>query len=367
MSQYIHNVPMGDSILPIQDMTNEGTNLFLDLILHSVPPTFANPRVVSFKDLKNTRQLPGTYIKAKSEIPGQNLSTAFYTPSPPTMSQYLPTFFTMLDQRRQHVGGAFPSIYGGSGGGSKTKGEYELSRAQALQRLGIVWKMINVFWPAVMQKAVRQLRKNMAEDVKDVQRNGNDFVNVWIRKAEMGGKTGRVESESSEEFPVAWSQIRGILIELLGLGIPQVNDAILHPENVDFMKKVIGLPQLHVQGEDDRRYQLTIINKLLESPPMMDGMPSIPPDPLVGDNDICIMITQAWLISEQGLEAQETNPEGYMNIMLHLQMRMMKQAEDMAVQAAMEAEAQNPNVPGPQGSKAAPQKGPSAGAPAVTQ
>lgn len=364
MSKYIHNVPLGDPGLPIQDMTNEATNLFLDLILHSVPPTFANPDVVNFNALKKTRELPGTYIKARPKIPGQNLDVHFYTPKPPSMSQYLPTFFTMLDARRQHVVGAFPSIYGGPmPSGSKTKGEYEMSRAQALQRLGIIWKMINVFWPSIMKKAVSLTRENMAADVKDVRKQGTDFVNVWVRKTEMGGKVGRVESESSEEFPVAWSQIRGILIELLGLGIPQVNEAILHAENADFLKKVIGLTQLYIPGEDDRRYQLTVIQQLLQSPPMPDGMTTIPPDQ-VADNDVCIQVTQAWLMSEQGQEMKELNPGGYMNVMSHLQMRMAQQQEEMLM-----AQLASQSVPSPQGSKPTPGKNQTAaaGPPAVTQ
>ncbi|HEY6021788.1 MAG TPA: hypothetical protein VIY48_18540, partial [Candidatus Paceibacterota bacterium] len=302
MSRYIHNVPLGDAIIPIQDMTNEATNLFLDLILNSVPPMFVNPDVVNFDKLGSTRQLPGTWIKAKPKIPGQPLDPNFYTPKPPTMSQYLPTFFTMLDARRQHVGGAFPSIYGGAAiSGSKTKGEYDQSRSSALQRLGIVWKMINVFWPKVMELAVRCFRKNMADDVKDVQRSGTDFVNVWIRKSEMSGRVGRVESESSEEFPVAWSQIRGILIELLGLGIPQINEAIINPDNIEFLKKVIGLPELHIAGEDDRTYQLSVIQQLLQSPPM-GAMSSVPPDPNVVDIEVAIAVTQAWIKSDQGQE-----------------------------------------------------------------
>jgi len=362
MSRYIHNIPIGDPELPIQDMTNEATNLFLDLILNSVPPQFVNPDTVNFGKLGNTRQLPGTWIKAKPKIPGTPLDSSFYTPKPPTMSQYLPSFFTMLDARRQHVVGAFPSIYGGPQAAGKTKGEYEQSRAQALQRLGIVWKMINIFWPKIMKLAVNQMRENMADDVKDVQRSGNDFVNVWIRKMEMTGKTGRVESESSEEFPVAWSQIRGILFELLGLGIPQVNEAILNVENIEFLKRVIGIPQLYIQGEDDRTYQLTVIQELIKSAPLMPGFPSIPPDDVVGDNDACIQVTQAWIMSEQGQEAKTMNPEGYANVVAHLQLRLMRQQQELMAQ--MEAESRA--VPSPQGSKPAPQKGPSAGAPAVT-
>lgn len=368
MSKYIHNIPLGDPELPIQDMTNEATNLFLDLILHSVPPTFADPEVVSFKDLKKTRQLPGTYVKARLRIPSDNMDRHFYTPKPPSMSQFLPTFFTMLDARRQHVGGAFPSIYGGPmPTGSKTKGEYEMSRAQALQRLGIVWKMINNFWPKVMEKAVNITREFMSGDVRDVQKQGSDYVNVWIRKTEMSGKIGRVESESSEEFPVAWSQIRGILFELLGLGIPQVNEAILHAENADFLKKVIGLNQLYIPGEDDRRYQLTVIQQLLQSPPMPDGTPTVMPDQIC-DNDVAIMVTQAWLMSEQGQEMKEMNPEGYANVLAHLQMRMIQQQQEM-MEAALMGGGQDPNVPSPQGSKPTPGKNQTAaaGPPAVTQ
>lgn len=87
MSKYIHNIPIGDSIIPLQDMTNEATNLSLDLILHSVPPMIVNPEVVNFEEVGDVRQLPGTWIKGRPKIPNMPLDNYFYQPKAPTFSQ----------------------------------------------------------------------------------------------------------------------------------------------------------------------------------------------------------------------------------------------------------------------------------------
>src|SRR5688572_31601438 len=98
-------------------------------------------------------------------------------------------------------------------GGSDTASEYSMSRAQALQRLQIIYKMISFFWTDVESKAVKGYAKNMKTDEKIVKQQGkNSFVNVWIRKAEMNGEVGQVEPELSEQFPLAWSQKRDIIM-----------------------------------------------------------------------------------------------------------------------------------------------------------
>ena len=79
----------------------------------------------------------------------------------------------------------------------------------------IVYKMISFFWLDLETKAVKCYAKNMVADQKIVKAQGkNSYVNVWIRKAEMTGEVGQVEPELSEQFPLAWSQKRDIIMRL---------------------------------------------------------------------------------------------------------------------------------------------------------
>ena len=337
LSRYIHADPMGKPMLPIQEWKNETTHLTVETVRYTIPQTFADSSVLDFKQYAKAEIRPGVVFPVKGRT-GQNIDSAFFQTRTATLAKEVIDWESLLEKDGQFVVGDFPSIFGGPQSGSKTLGEYQESRSNALNRLGIVWKMLNSWWAQVMGKSVQDYINHLIEDEQFSQKQGDGYINVWIRLSEISGKVGRIEAETSEQFPMSWAQKRGVLLELLGLNKESVDFAVFHPDNVETVQTILGLDDLHIPGEADRLRELYNIAELLRTEPMMDemgqGIPSVMIEEDVDDDVVHIQTCKTWALSEQGREAQVNNPGGYANVIAHLKMHVSHQ-QFLAQQEAM--------------------------------
>lgn len=337
----IHGQPLANSIVPVQEMTNELFQLTIETIRYGIPETFVDSSVLDFQKYREMEVSPGSLYPVKAPA-GGNIGAAFFTNKAAMLSREHKEFADDLQVAGQFVLGTVPSVYGGNTqGGSDTAAEYSMSRAQALQRLQIVYKMISFFWAELETKAVKGFAKNMKTDEKIVKSQGkNSFVNVWIRKAEMTGEVGEVEPELSEQFPLAWSQKRDVIMRLLELNNEAINEALFHPENRHVVAELVGIPEMTVPGDADRTKQLFEIYEMLSGQPQPMGMnpldgtpilqPTIPAEEHVDDHGIHVAVIKEWCVSEIGMDQKMTNPGGYMNVIAHLQMHTgLEQKEQM--------------------------------------
>lgn len=358
-SMLIHADPLGKSLLPVQELINDLVDLVAETIFNGIPENFADPDVLDFKSYGKSRAVPGQVTAAKPR-PGQNLDQSFYTAKPATLSQEVDPFIDKVLQFGQFVSGAFPSIYGGPGEGSETFGEYKESRNQALQRLSITWKVLCSWWRRLYFKSVKSYIANSSNgDDKFVKRSGTGFINVWIKEAELEGKLGDVESETSEQFPVSWEQMGARLLELLDKNNEAINAAIFDPNNVGFVARLLGFRQMHIPGEDDRNKQLMEIAELVKDAPTEmnpdDYQPTVMVEPDVDNHAVHIATLVAWLVSPIGIDCKNTNPQGYQNVVAHLRMHKMAEigagspgAPSSETATTPGAESPGPEVPVPE-------------------
>ena len=366
-SEHIHAEPEGQSIVPLQDMTNELANITLETIEFGIPETFADPSVLDFENYSKSEARPGMVNQAKAPS-GQNLSAGFHDIKAASLSQEVEMFANRLDSTTQFVLGTFPTIYGGSlEGGSGTAREYELSRAQALQRLSGTWTVLKSWWAKVMAKSVKSFAENMQEDEKMVKSIGDSFINVWIKKSQLQGKVGEIEPETSEAFPISWAQKRDVLMQLIQLKDPEVGAILQHPENMSFIAELIGMEDLYIPGDDDRNKQLYEISILIQGQPTVSGIDpmtgqeqyqsTVPVDPEVDNHNTESEICLAWLKNDTGLATKEQNPAAWMNVRAHymehqmvIQQQMMQQYQQQMQMQSMgqqpqEGEMTNPEQP----------------------
>lgn len=319
LSNYIHADPIGKPMAPIQEIRNELTDLALDTFEHSIPETFVDADVLDFTKYGTSTAKPGMKYQVKKPM-GGTIKDSFYSDKPASMSTEMIEYRKTLDQDGQFVLGSFPSIYGGPAtSGSKTAKEYTESRAMALQRLNTTWSMLKHWWAGVMSKAVPLFVEALVEDEKYVMREGNTgFLNVWIRQAELTGKVGRVEPEANEELPASFSQYKQILMELMGMQNDQINAAIFNPANTGNVAKVLGWPDFHIPGQDDRDKQYGEIADMLQG---IDVMPEVGVD----DDMVHIQICRSWCVSPTGIATKKQNSEGYMKVVAHGQAHLENQ------------------------------------------
>lgn len=364
LSNHLHADPLAQPLVPVQDITNELTNLTLETVEFGIPETFYDAETIDAEQYGKSEARPGMLYPAKAR-PTMGLDSSFHTVKTAALSQEVDNFANRITDAGQLVVGAQPTIWGGAlEGAGGTAREVEQSKASALQRLNLTWTMVKMWWAEVMSKSVRSFAVNLKDDEKFVQAKGNTFVNVWIRRAEMTGKVGSIEPDVNEAFPISWAQKRDILMNMINLKNPMVDVVISHPENAGTIASVIGFPELYIPGDDARNKQLYEISQLIMTqptvmPPPMPG-PGMQPGAGQGDDmggppqgnpmqemlqstvpveewephEIEAETCKAWLLSDVGLDAKQNNPGGYMNVVAHMQ------EHDKYVQAAMAAQAQ---------------------------
>jgi len=233
--------------------------------------------------------------------------------------------------------------------------------------------MLLYWWKEVFAKAIPMYIKEMKDDEKQVKKDefGN-FVNIFIRRAELEGKIGSIEIEANENLPITWNQQKDTIMELFKMNNDAIMSLLMTPENVPFIKRATGLDDFVVPDGDDKQKEYEEIQQLINSEPieqppdpmmeqqaMMQGMPppppvrvpSVPADYDVDNHPVAADIDRRWLVSDAGRLCKLENPPGYENVLLHMKMHkdmdMQKQMEEMQKQMMAQGGMMPPPV-GPQ-------------------
>lgn len=363
LSDYLYHDPIGMLLTSIQDITNDLISLTLQTIEHGIPQTFADPGVLNFDTYRTMETVPGAIYPATPKS-GKTIKDGFYEVKTATLSGEILPFSAQVQEYGQLVSGAQPSLFGGNMTGSKTASEYSMSRAQSLQRLQNTWKVFTVWWKTIFGKIIPQYIDTVQDDEKFVEQDqfGN-FVNTFIRKAELEGKIGKIELEANENLPITWAQKKDVIMQLLQSSNPMVQQMLMLPENIQLVYEAIGIDQLHMPGEDDILKQYDEIKQLLNSEPIIEPpdemmmleaeanglplpmereLPSVEVDPLLDNHAVEFDIIRRWLISEAGRLAKIENETGYKNVLLHavqhqqalMQQQMEAQQAQMGINGA---------------------------------
>lgn len=353
LSDYIHHDPLGLLLVSIQEITNDLISLILQTIEHGIGQTFADPGVLNFNAYRQMESVPGGIYEATPKT-GKSIGDAFHEVKTATLSPEVMPFASNIQSLAQLVSGALPSLFGGAVEGGGTASEYSMSRAQALQRLQNTWKMFTIWWKQIFGKAIPMFIEEVQEDEHSVERDRNgNFINVFIRKAELEGKIGRIELEANENLPLTWSQQKDVIMQLLNAANPEILSVLAAPENLPIIREHIGLADFYVPGEDDVQKAYDDIKLLLNSEPlptgnpMMPEMPSVEIDPDFDNPNIAFEIVRKWVISEAGRQAKTDNEAGYRNVLLYgrmlKQFQMMQQMQQAMTQGQGAAPSEKPN------------------------
>lgn len=360
-SDYLHDEPMMNCLIPLQDMTNDLVDLIMETIRQGISETFVDQEVVDLKEYSKKDNAPGSMTAATPRM-GMGMDSAFYQTKGATLSAGIEYFQDYLTKSAQFVMGSFPSIYGGSISGAHTASEYAQSRNQALQRLSIKWKTLITWWGKVISNAVacyiKYLKESQREETTYTKAVGDSYINITVRLSELMGEIGRVKAESSEDFPSSWSQRRQDFMELLTSNNEAILSSIFTPNNIEVVYQLLGLSDLQIPGEEDRNKQLFEITQLIKGEPIPTPagfVPSIAPEFDIDDNEIHLQICKEWLLGPEGLDAKGSNPNGYNNVFAHYKQHlmdfMMKERQKMMEQAALDPSNKNRPPQGGDGKK----------------
>jgi hypothetical protein len=253
--------------------------------------------------------------------------------------------------------------------------------------VGMIYRRIADFYVDGIGLGIEIFRKNRPEDVEvSFPGEHQEEKAKWIRLADLKGNV-MVEPEADESFPRLKSQQRSVLEALMTNAAvlpPQLLSLFDSPENMAYVKNVMGLSELRLAGEDAEILTKRLIQNLLDSGPFQGpalpqmnpqtgqvGMVAPPPqatiqvDPILALNPefIGMMLDEVveWAGTDPGRTEAETNPKGYANVAL-----FAKQLSQI-VQAAQQAAQQKPPAKPPSMSVAIDKMPPSVQAQALAQ
>lgn len=357
-SDYLNHDPLGELLTNVQDIISDLISLTLQTIEHGIAQTWVDPSVVNLNAQRQIEAMPGTLTATKPVAGSKNISDAFHTSQTASLSPEVFNFFRIVQELGQFVSGALPSLFGGNqtAGSSRTASEYAMSKGMAMQRLQTPYRMLTIWWKKIFSKVIPMYMDNMIDDERAVIKNDSGkFVNVFLRKAEMGGSIGSIELEPSDKLPITDEQQADMIMQLMNLNNQEVISALMDPANLNYIAKVIKIPGFHVPGEDDREKQNEEIDELLDSVPIPPDpqsiqlyqqaktsgipgavepteMPSVDVDPDVDNHQIEATICKEWAISAAGRLAKKENPNGYKNVLLHMKAHLAIVQQQMQAQ-----------------------------------
>jgi hypothetical protein len=321
-SKGVHADPLLQSEVPLQEIRNNLTNLGIMQVEYSIPVTYADTEVFDFEGQSKQENSPG-YIYPVTPRMGQSISDAFHVPQTTTLNKEFSELLGNLAEEEQFVTGSYPSIYGGQAqGGSKTLGEYEKSRGFALQRLALVYYYVDVWWGETIHKSVLSFIEHQLEDEPITSNATGGWQTKWIKKANFKGSFERLDPDPSHDFPVSFAEKRSVLMNLMQLGNPTIEQVLFSPENAGVVQKYVGLRELKIPTEIQRRKQTREILQLiglepLETAPGQFQSP-VPIEPDIDDDAVHIEVMTNFLVSDTGQDMKTENPQGYAACLAHL-------------------------------------------------
>ncbi len=328
---------VGDSLVQIQERYNTLSNIQAETYEYGIPPIYADPQVLDFDALANQTAEPAAHYPARAR-PGQPLAAGFFQPAPAQVpSDLVRHQQELMGPVSQFLTGLFPAVFGGEMESVKTASGYAMARDQALGRLGLVWRRLKTFYADVMLLSVDCFRKNRPEDAEiPILGPGGEFEWRWIRLADLKGNI-QAHPESDETFPRLKSQQRAVVQQLMASSDPMIQQALVDPANIGFVKGVLGLSDLVVPGEDSRNKQLREIDLLLAGAPISEKvagdrgqvvgenltpeiyplLPSVPDDLLFDNHAVELEECRRWANSDAGQIARVEKAAGFANVRAH--------------------------------------------------
>ena len=353
VSGYIHSSPVGQGIVPIQEMTNQLANLTIESIEYGVPATIADTEYLDFDTFGQQSTSPGMITPGKAP-PGHNLNDGFFQLNTATPSKEIEVFRDRLDADAEFVVGDPPSIYGGQAeGNTRTLGEYQQSGRQAMARLSIVFEHLRELWGDLNVLSVNEHideMKTFHYDEQMTQRDGKGFKTEKAKSTDF--ESGGASYFEVGDFPISSEQKKALILQLMQ--VPEVLPYLAHPENASVVSAALGLPELYIPGEAQRFKAFVAIKYLLRAAPtempqmgpdgmptgQMQDIPTITPDEDADDPALQSEIIKIWMADERGMEARIQNPAGYANVKAY-----NKALQQLLVQKTMMQNATPSGVP----------------------
>lgn len=350
---------VGDAALDIQVRINDCANTvhaYMDRLAFGT--IFFDADVIDWGKITSKPLNPGNGTpvnRVSDEGTEKSLKDLVYQPEFHIDSKIF-EYGPQLIQLAQVIAGVQPQSFGGSDPNVKTMGGQEQALKTALGRMKLFWDQIREEHAARAECSVRCTINNM-DDRMSVTIGGDDkdYEQITLLKNELTGDF-LAYAESDEGFPSSYQEIQGRIMELMGMVAknPFLTAVLDDPDTQKVVARYLLPDGIKLPGDRERSRLKILIKQLAKAeaevgPPGPDGQPTLTPStPLndaFDDADMASKIAKDWL--QENWQQEESNPNGFANVLALLKQASFLQAKAQAKAQLMMAQAKENGGPPP--------------------
>lgn len=340
----------GAIILDVQDLLNDLTDLQAEKAFKGIPAVYGDKGLIDFASISQQKAEPGAHYPTKREMnPDEKISDRMWAEPAPVES---PAEMVLLQQLRteipQGLTGLYPAVLGDTDPASQTKGGLLAIRDASRGQQGPAWQSLRDGFKDTVMLAVQSCFE------QDNDPSGSEFSEY--------GKD--ICLEGDESFPTTDIEKREAfqqVLESAANGNQGANMILADAQNAELLKRMIDVPDLVIQAAVNAEKQMMEIAQLLEEAPVPDPQspgqmrPSVGIDEFLDDHATELQRGKDWSSSFEGQQEKRDNPDGFLNVRLHLQLhatvlqknQQQQQQQAVGAQLTIEAAKHPPKPPEP--------------------
>lgn len=360
----------GYLIMAVQDAFNDCTDLEMEREMKAIPALFGDKSVFDFAAMSKQHAGPGARWPTKRDLePTENINQKIFAEPVPMADARGAEFYTMLmGAIPQFLTGIYPAGLGDADPNNETKGGILALRDASRGQQGVAWKAFRRAYCHSIEQLVRigaYFRASEAEDGK-ITVSSPETMETVVDLEDLHEGNFYCIPDGDESYPRTHEDRQmayNVLVQAATAGNAGAAAILAEPKNAVILKDIVAIPGLVVPGADESEKQLAEIKLLLKEAPIpnvqaqqqfalltiaakITGKPAPPPlkpeqesKPSIGideDFDVNPVELKAgtdWVNSREGQQAKIDNPDGFMNVRLHLLLH--KAADDKAKQGQM--------------------------------
>ena len=354
----------GYLLMPIQDALLDLTDLKMERSMKSIPAIWCT-KVADLQAMSKQKAGPGAHYPLGDLPQGTTAEQQFWPePTPQVPSDEDNMWNVLQSTLPQSLTGLYPAALGESDPSNSTLGGIKLLQAASKGQSGVAWSAFREGYAKSMMQLIRIGAYYRASEMDEDGMVRIDDTLVDLEDLHDGNWA--CEPDGDESYPNTHSERKEALTEIIQL--PFAAPLMAQPKNLALAKDLLGLEDLEIPGADSEEKQMSEIKQLLEEPPIpnlqamatyklaaaaaqLSGQPappqpapeallepSVPIDPEVDDSQAEYTVCKNWLNSPTGQQAKRDNPEGYMNVRLHMLAHKAQNTKDQ--QQAMQLQTQ---------------------------
>lgn len=345
----------GYQLMAVQDAVCDMTDLYMETAMKAIPAIYGDKGLIDFAALSKQKAGPGAHWPTKRELhENEDLNKKIFAEPQVEMNASSMDFYKMLwGDVPQFLTGQFPAVMGASDPSNQTKGGI-LALADASRGFqGPAWRSWQSGYSGSLEQLVRigaYFRAAESVDGKlKLDIPGGQATEIDIEDLRPGSYFAMPDSDQNlpqtfEEQQLSFQFLWNSALQ----GFAPAAQTIMLPKNRLLAKKFLGIPGIAIPGADAAEKQMAEIEQMLQEapvpnveaqalrmavsvgaqvagvapppPPPPDALynPSVPIDPETDDNQNEAQAGLDWINSPEGQQAKSENPQGFMNVKLHV-------------------------------------------------